>query len=137
LLLELRRLKAELKWVMLERNNLQPCSLLGSQRTIRVHKFSPCSVSFSSSGTRAVLFPTTERPMMTCNLQEEAVVECFYQLLKRERVKKRIHGDRAEAKYDVFDYIELFYNPTRRHGDNRNLLSMDYEENYFNELRSV
>ena len=53
------------------------------------------------------------------------------------RVKRRIYRDCAEVKYDVFDYIELFYNPTRRHGDNRNLLSMDYEENYFKELRSV
>ena len=84
-----------------------------------------------------MLFMATERSVTTCNLQEKAVVESFLQRLKRERGKKRIHWDRAEAKYDVFDYIELFYNPTRRHGDNRNLLSMDYEENYFKELRSV
>jgi putative transposase len=39
------------------------------------------------------------------NLQEKAVAESFFQLLKRERVKRRIYRDRAEAKYDVFDYI--------------------------------
>jgi putative transposase len=38
-----------------------------------------------------------ERSMMTGNLQEKAVVESFFQLLKRERVKRRIYRDRAEA----------------------------------------
>jgi putative transposase len=37
----------------------------------------------------------------------------------------------------VFDYIELFYNPKRRHGNNGNLSPMDYERNYFKELASV
>ncbi|MBT3831162.1 MAG: IS3 family transposase [Gammaproteobacteria bacterium] len=31
----------------------------------------------------------------------------------------------------MFDYIELFYNAKRRHGDHGNLSPMDYEGNYF------
>ncbi len=37
------------------------------------------------------------------------------QLLKRERIRRRIYADREEARRDVFDYIEMFYNPKRRH----------------------
>ena len=39
-------------------------------------------------------------------------------MLKRERIKRRIYPDRATARSDVFDYIEMFYNPKRRHGSN-------------------
>jgi transposase InsO family protein len=37
-------------------------------------------------------------------------------LLKRERVKRVNYGTRDEAKADVFDYIEVFYNRKRRRG---------------------
>jgi putative transposase len=36
--------------------------------------------------------------------------------LKKERIKKRIYKTRDLARADVFDYIEMFYNRTRRHG---------------------
>jgi putative transposase len=32
----------------------------------------------------------------------------------RERIKRRIYQTRAEARTDVFDYIEQFYNPRPR-----------------------
>jgi putative transposase len=35
----------------------------------------------------------------------------FFQLLKRERIKRRIYIDREEARRDVFGYIEMFYKP--------------------------
>lgn len=44
-------------------------------------------------------------------------VESFISLLKRERSRRRNHSTREEAKADVFDYIECFYNRKRRHGD--------------------
>jgi len=36
--------------------------------------------------------------------------------LKKERVRRRIYRTRDEARADLFDYIEMFYNPKRRHG---------------------
>lgn len=42
-------------------------------------------------------------------------MESFYSSLKTERVGKKVYRARAQAKTDVFDYIECFYNPTRRH----------------------
>jgi len=40
---------------------------------------------------------------------------CFFSSLKKERIKKRIYKTRDLARADVFDYIESFYNRTRRH----------------------
>ena len=42
-------------------------------------------------------------------------MESFFSSLKTERVERKIYRSRAEAKADVFDYIECFYNPRRRH----------------------
>jgi putative transposase len=39
----------------------------------------------------------------------------FFSSLKKERTQKRIYKTRALARADVFDYIETFYNRTRRH----------------------
>ena len=45
---------------------------------------------------------------------DNAPVESFFGLLKRERVNQRCYQNHAEARADVFDYIERFYNPARR-----------------------
>ncbi len=47
---------------------------------------------------------------------DNAPVESFFSLLKRERIRRRTYQTREEAKADVFDYIERFYNRRRRHG---------------------
>ena len=44
------------------------------------------------------------------------VAESFFSSLKKERVRRRIYRTRDEARADLFDYIEMFYNPKRRHG---------------------
>jgi len=42
---------------------------------------------------------------------DNASMEGFFGMLKRERVNRRFYLTRAEARTDVFDYIERFYNP--------------------------
>ncbi len=49
------------------------------------------------------------------NCWDNAVVESFFSSLKKERVKKHIYRTRALAQADLADYIDNFYNPTRRH----------------------
>ena len=49
------------------------------------------------------------------NCHDKAVVESFFNLLKRERIRRRTCRSRDEARQDVFDYIEMFYNPIRKH----------------------
>jgi putative transposase len=44
---------------------------------------------------------------------DNAAAEGFFGLLKRERVNRRQYQSRAEARADVFDYIERFHNPRR------------------------
>ncbi len=44
---------------------------------------------------------------------DNAAAESFFGLLKRERVNRRQYRTRAEARSDVFDYIERFHNPRR------------------------
>jgi putative transposase len=45
---------------------------------------------------------------------DNAAAEGFFGLLKRERVHRRRYGTRAEARADIFDYIERFHNPRRK-----------------------
>ena len=49
------------------------------------------------------------------NCWDNAVAESFFSSLKKERIRKRIYKTRDLARADVFDYIESFYNRTRRH----------------------
>jgi len=57
---------------------------------------------------------------ITCSMSavgscyDNAAAESFFGLLKRERVNRRRYATRAEARADVFDYIERFYNPRKR-----------------------
>lgn len=50
------------------------------------------------------------------NCWDNAVAESFFSSLKKERIRRRVYHTVEEAKADVFDYIEMFYNPRRRHG---------------------
>ncbi len=47
------------------------------------------------------------------NCHDNAVAESFFQLLKRERIQRKIYVTRDAAKSDVFNYIEMFYNTQR------------------------
>jgi putative transposase len=42
-------------------------------------------------------------------------MESFFSSLKTERIARKTYRTRDEAKADVFDYIERFYNTKRRH----------------------
>jgi putative transposase len=61
------------------------------------------------------------------NCYDNAVVESFFGLLKRERVNRVRYRTRDEARADIFDYIECFYNRKRRHSYVGYLSPADYE----------
>ena len=58
---------------------------------------------------------------ITCSMSragevwDNSAMESFFSSMKTERVARKVYRTREEAKSDVFDYIERFYNPTRRH----------------------
>lgn len=64
------------------------------------------------------------------NCHDNAVAESFFQLLKRERIKRKTYNHRDEARQDIFDYIELFYNSKRRHNANNLLYPIEYENQF-------
>ncbi len=71
---------------------------------------------------------------VTCSMSrsgdcwDNAAMESFFATLKRERVHRRLYRTREEAKADVFDYIERFYNPRRRHSTLGYLSPMEFEQ---------
>jgi len=62
------------------------------------------------------------------NCHDNAVAESFFNLLKRERIRRRTYKPRNHARRDVFDYIEMFYNPKHKHARNGMLSPVDFEE---------
>jgi putative transposase len=49
------------------------------------------------------------------NSWDNAVAESFLSSLKSEQIKKWIYQTKAEAKSEIFDDIEGFFNQVRRH----------------------
>jgi putative transposase len=61
------------------------------------------------------------------NVWDNAAMESFFSSLKTERTTRRMYRTRDDAKADVFDYIERFYNPKRRHSTIGYLSPMEFE----------
>ena len=71
---------------------------------------------------------------ITCSMSklgdvwDNAAMESFFSSLKIERIRGRVYRARDEARADVFDYIERFYNPKRRHSTLGYLSPVDFEK---------
>lgn len=61
------------------------------------------------------------------NCRDNAAMESFFSSLKTERTARKTYRTRDEARADVFDYIERFYNTKRRHSTIGYLSPMDFE----------
>jgi putative transposase len=107
------------------------------KQTVMVH--SDQGSQFSSYDWQAFLKAHNLQQSMSRrgNCHDNAVAESFFQLLKRERIRRKTYSTREEARQDVFDYIEMFYNPKRRHSNNDRLSPVNYEKQYFERLVSV
>ena len=71
------------------------------------------------------------------NYHDNAVAESFFSSMKLERIKKKIYASRDEARLDLVQYIEGYYNYQRRHSNNGGLSPKQFEDNYFRQLESV
>lgn len=58
---------------------------------------------------------------------DNAVMESFYRSLKTELVYQRTYSTREEARREIFEYIEVFYNRQRMHSYLGYLCPTDYE----------
>jgi putative transposase len=61
------------------------------------------------------------------NVWDNAAMESFFSSLKTERTARKLYRTRDEARADVFDYIERFYNPKRRHSTIGYMSPMEFE----------
>jgi putative transposase len=61
------------------------------------------------------------------NVWDNAAMESFFSSLKTERTARKTYRTRDQAKADVFDYIECFYNAKRRHSTIGYLSPMEFE----------
>lgn len=62
------------------------------------------------------------------NVWDNAAMESFFSSLKTERTARRVYRTRDQARADVFDYIERFYNPARRHSTLGYLSPIEFEK---------
>ena len=62
------------------------------------------------------------------NVWDNAAMESFFSSLKTERIARKTYRTRNQARQDVFDYIERFYDPARRHSTLGYLSPMDFEK---------
>ena len=99
---------------------------------------------FRFLGKRRIIISLAKSKLRFCvsilrqgNCYDNAVAESFFHLLKSERIRRKTYATRKEARQDVFDYIELFYNPKRKHGRNGMLSPIDYERQEKMKLQSV
>jgi transposase InsO family protein len=84
---------------------------------------------YASDSHRALLqeHGITQSMSRKGNCWDNAVSESFFHTLKTELVHHQLYQTRAEAKQDIFEYIEVFYNRERLHSSNNYLSPIDYE----------
>jgi len=71
------------------------------------------------------------------NCWDNAVAESFFSNLKKEKIRRTRYKNREEAKEAIFNYIEMFYNPKRRHTHNGRTAPNEADQRYFKKLESV
>jgi len=64
------------------------------------------------------------------NCHDNAVAESFFSNLKKEKIRRRRYRTLDDARQAMFEYIELFYNPTRRHTHNDRVSPVVYEQQH-------
>jgi transposase InsO family protein len=62
------------------------------------------------------------------NCWDNAVVESFFATLKTELIGDTPYNDRSDARADIFEYIETWYNRKRRHSSLGYLSPTDFEQ---------
>lgn len=71
---------------------------------------------------------------ITCSMSragevwDNSAMESFFSSMKTERIARKVYRTRAQARADVFDYIETFYNPKRRHSTLGYVSPVQFEE---------
>jgi transposase InsO family protein len=110
-------------------------ALLGRcPKTALIHH-SDRGVQYASQATRELL----EQHHLTLSMSrkgdpwDNAMMESFFGTLKREWIDE-VYATEEQARLEVFKYIEMFYNPVRRHSSLGNISPFEYERSYRKQL---
>jgi putative transposase len=107
------------------------------KQTVKFH--SDQGSQYSSRNFRSLLSNLNIEPSMSRrgNCWDNAVAESFFSNLKKEQIRRIKYKTRGQARQAMFHYIEMFYNPKRRHTNNDRLSPNEYERRYFQSQKSV
>lgn len=94
---------------------------------------------YTSRRFRKLLTELNIEPSMSRrgNCWDNAVAESFFSNLKKEEIRRTKYKTRDDARQALFHYIEMFYNPKRRHTTNGRQSPIEFEQQYFERLKSV
>ncbi len=87
------------------------------------------STAFGQRCQQAGIIPSMSR---RGTAHDNAVAESFFATLETELLNRHIYHTRQEARTAIFDFIEGFYNPTRRHSTLGYQSPTDYEKDHTN-----
>ncbi len=71
------------------------------------------------------------------NCHDNAVAESFFATFKKRVTKRKIYSERETAKTEIFNFIEMFYNPIKRHSHTGGVSPAKFEDQYFLESNRV
>lgn len=122
-------------WAMSQRNDTT--LILQALAMARLHRHPPAqllchsdrgaqyaSVAYRAALARAGLIASMSRKG---NCYDNAFIESFWSTLKLELVYRRDFASRQEARHEIFEYIEVFYNRQRSHTALGCLSPVDFE----------
>jgi putative transposase len=94
---------------------------------------------YSSRACKKMLKTLNIEPSMSRrgNCHDNAVAESFFANLKKEKIRRKRYRTRDDARQAMFEYIELFYNPIRRHTHNNRVAPTVYEQQYLMRMEGV
>lgn len=107
------------------------------KETVLVH--SDQGSQYGSADYLAFMKANNLQPSMSRrgNCHDNAVAESFFATLKKRVTQKKIYQTREQAKSEIFNFIEMFYNPIKRHSHTGGVSPAKFEEQYFEKLGSV
>ena len=71
------------------------------------------------------------------NCHDNAVAESFFATFKKRVTQRKVYTTREDAKGEIFNFIEMFYNPIKRHSHTGGVSPAKFEEDYFSKLEGV
>ena len=101
-------------------------------RTLLYHSDRGCQYTSHAFRRKLASRGITQSMSRAGNCYDKAAIESFRATLKAECFAHHIPATRAQARAKIFDYIETFYNPVRKHSALGYLSPVNFEQSLLN-----